>query len=163
MPAVALPSCSNKHAVHICTNQVLYPHTAVNITGLVTGSTIPRIFVAYVNGVVNTIVVMTTTVTRSCLECHTMTSLVKTADTAHLKDVNLCDRFPALTDSDDGRLVHEVHELSPCGTGCGPGHFMKVHISIQLLTPGMYLQDPNATLQTHQKLVSVMMIKVSDL
>ena len=64
------------------------------------------------------------------MRTHTWHDHKKVCAKAHLKDVDLCDLLPALSHSEDSRLVHEVHELGACGAGCGPGYLVEVHISI---------------------------------
>mmetsp|Transcript_19272 Transcript_19272/g.48549 ORF Transcript_19272/g.48549 Transcript_19272/m.48549 type:complete len:356 (-) Transcript_19272:1072-2139(-) len=78
---------------------------------------------------------------------------------AHLLHVNLLQRLKhvvlahstaALSDSHDGGLVHEVHQLRPCEAGGGAGHPGQVHIRVQFLVSGVHPHDLHAALLVGQ-------------
>ena len=69
---------------------------------------------------------------------------------AHLVDVDGLDDLAPLPDSQDGCLVHEVHELSPRVARSGLGHRKHVHVLSNLLVAGVDLKDGLSALQWKQ-------------
>lgn len=82
---------------------------------------------------------------------------VRWSEAANLKDVSLSNLLAALAHSDNGSLVHEVHELSPGGASSGTSHLLEVYVILQLLVPCMHLQNTNAPLHTSMAQVDAQM------
>ena len=76
-------------------------------------------------------------------------------EAANLKDVSLGDLLAALAHSDNGRLVHEVHQLCPRGASSGTSHLVEVYALLQLLVPCMHRQDTNAPLHTPMMYIDI--------
>lgn len=69
-------------------------------------------------------------------------------EAANLKDIILRDLLAALAHSQNGRLVHEVHQFSTGGSGGGTSNLAEVYAFLQLLVSCMYLQDTHSALHT---------------
>ena len=65
---------------------------------------------------------------------------------AHLEDIFLRDDFGAPAHSHDCGDVHEVHELGAGEARGGPGDLVVVQPLLDLLVPGVHVQDADAPL-----------------
>ncbi len=67
------------------------------------------------------------------------TSKERRARAEYLEDVILQDGVPACTNGQNGRLIHEVHEVSACRASSGPCNSPKIHVPCKPFIPGVHL------------------------